>query len=144
MIKQHIEDFKSLEMGSKICLIGSWVAASGAALLICTSAITVAHWMQGDEPDSNLKKALTVGLGLTVGGAIFTIGVAMEDDRQCELSAENVWKAIAERRALREASPCPNCKNFNNDCNLNCAINPLIACTPEATDCKDFESKEIN
>lgn len=142
MIKQHIEDFKTLELGSKICLIGSWVAASGAGLLICTSAITVAHWMEGHEPDNGVKKALASGLGVLVGSALFTTGAALEDDRQSELSAEKVWEAVAERRAAREASPCPNCKNFHNDCDFYCAINPLIACTTEAKNCKDFELKE--
>ena len=143
MIKQHVEDFKALEIASKIFLIGFWITASGAALLLCTSVITVACWMQGNEPDSGIKKALMAGLGLAVGGAIFTVGAAMEDERQCNLNSENIRKKIEKRRALRDASPCPNCKYFSDDSDLYCALNPVVACTPEANNCSDFESNEL-
>ena len=136
--KQHLEDFKALEFGSKVCLIGSWVTASGLGLLLCTSSIVVANWMQGDEPRAHIKKALSASIALTTGGALFVTGASLEDDRQSDLSYEETWKFFQERRALREASPCPNCRHLGQ----YCAMNPHVACTPEANNCTDFESKE--
>lgn len=141
-LHRNFNEFKALEVGSKICLIGSWVAGAGAILLIGSCAVTVECWLSGSEPTPMIKKALATGLGIVVGGAIFTIGAAMEDDRQSDLAAENLYKRIEERRAQKETSPCPTCKFFTNDCDLYCAVNPIIACTPQAQNCKDFELKQ--
>lgn len=139
----QLKEFNALEIGSKICLVGSWVTGAGVALLIGSSAVTVGYWLVEEEPSPIIKKSLVVGLGLAVGGCLFTTGACMEDDRQSELNAIDFYQAMAERRAQKESSPCPNCKFFSGDCDLYCALHPTIAATPEAHNCKDFESKEI-
>ena len=140
----QLKEFNALEIGSKICLIGSWVTSAGVALLIGSSAVTVGYWLVDSEPSPIIKKSLAVGLGLAVGGGLFTCGAAMEDDRQTELMSEAFYKKLADRIIAKEASPCPNCKYFNNDCDLYCAVNPAIACKSEADNCPDFESKDVN
>lgn len=143
-LDKQLTEFIELDMSAKVCLVGSWVAASGAALLLGASACTVTFWLTGNEPNLMTKKTLAVGFAGVVGGAMFTTGAALESDRQTELESDLLTQRLEKRRAAREASPCPNCKYFSNHCDLYCSVNPLIACTPEANNCKDFEPKEIN
>ncbi|MGI8500685.1 MAG: hypothetical protein ACR2LR_06040 [Hassallia sp.] len=143
-LKKYTIEFSSLELGEKICLFGSWVTAAGAGLILTSSACTLYSWFNGIEPSNQIKHALAIGFGMTVGGAMFTVGAAKEADRQSELEAEEVWSEIFRKRAARDTSPCPKCKYFSGDSDLYCALYPAIACTPDADNCKDFESKEIN
>ncbi len=79
------------------------------------------------------KKAIILGFGTTVGSAIFAIGAAIEDERRRN------WRIIAPERKLLPVT-CRQCKYFNHDYALQCAVNPLIAGTQAALDCKDFDS----
>jgi hypothetical protein len=35
--------------------------------------------------------------------------------------------------------PCHKCKYFNNSCYLNCTVNPHVACSEAAIDCRDYQ-----
>ncbi|WP_310427729.1 hypothetical protein [Chamaesiphon sp. VAR_48_metabat_135_sub] len=35
--------------------------------------------------------------------------------------------------------PCHNCKYFTNSCYLKCTVNPHLACSEEAIDCRDYQ-----
>jgi hypothetical protein len=140
----QFKEFSALELDEKICLTGSWVAATGAALLIGSSTFTLLSWGNGTEPDGLTKRSMFLGFGLLTGGVMFTAGACKERDRQFDLTSEDVYREMAKRRAQREASICPGCKYFSDEFDLYCALNPLAACTPEANNCKDFEPKEKN
>jgi hypothetical protein len=34
--------------------------------------------------------------------------------------------------------PCHKCQYFNNSCYLKCTVNPHIACSEAAIDCRDY------
>jgi hypothetical protein len=38
--------------------------------------------------------------------------------------------------------PCYNCKYFTNSCHLKCTVNPSVACSEAAIDCRDYQSIE--
>jgi hypothetical protein len=46
-------------------------------------------------------------------------------------------RILAKKRWL--SSPCPQCIYFNNAPELFCAVNPDLALTKKALDCRDFE-----
>jgi hypothetical protein len=46
-------------------------------------------------------------------------------------------RLIARKQWL--SSPCPHCFYFNNAPELFCAVNPNLALTQKAFDCRDFE-----
>ncbi len=35
--------------------------------------------------------------------------------------------------------PCHKCKYFTNSCYLKCTVNPQIACSEDAIDCRDYQ-----
>ena len=35
--------------------------------------------------------------------------------------------------------PCHNCKYFTNSCYLKCTVNPHLACSEDAIDCRDYQ-----
>ncbi|WP_309740397.1 MULTISPECIES: hypothetical protein [unclassified Chamaesiphon] len=35
--------------------------------------------------------------------------------------------------------PCHKCKYFTNNCALKCAVNPYLACSEAAIDCRDYQ-----
>lgn len=82
--KERIEEIRTLDFGSKVCLIGSWIAGTGAAILIGASVSTVVFWSQSKDPNGFTKRALFLGLGTLIGASVFVTGVDMEIDRQNE------------------------------------------------------------
>ncbi|MGK7927198.1 MAG: hypothetical protein AB4290_18465 [Spirulina sp.] len=52
-----------------------------------------------------------------------------------------VRDAIARSRKMH-AIPCTNCRFFINDHRLKCTIQPFIANTEEAIQCRDFKAKK--
>ena len=85
----QLKEFNALEVDEKICLIGSWIAGTGAALLIVSSASTLLSWGNGTEPNPIAKRSMFLGLGFLVGGSLFTTGADMEMDRQINLKTQN-------------------------------------------------------
>ncbi|MBW4450720.1 MAG: hypothetical protein KME38_28810 [Spirirestis rafaelensis WJT71-NPBG6] len=143
-LRRYYIEFMELDAWSKVCLSGSWVTAGGAAILLTTSAITAAEWLQGDEPDEYIKKGLLLGVGTTIGAALFTTGAALESDRQIIEASSKQTEDMWARVKARQKSHCPTCKYFNDDCAMYCSIHPTSACTPEMEYCPDYESiKEV-
>jgi hypothetical protein len=35
--------------------------------------------------------------------------------------------------------PCHKCQYFTNSCYLKCTVNPQIACSEDAIDCRDYQ-----
>ena len=35
--------------------------------------------------------------------------------------------------------PCYKCKYFTNSCYLKCTVNPQLACSEDAIDCRDYQ-----
>ena len=35
--------------------------------------------------------------------------------------------------------PCHKCKYFNSSCYLKCTVNPHVACSEAAIDCRDYQ-----
>jgi hypothetical protein len=60
------------------------------------------------------------------------------------LSVSSFWVIVKQGadhvRKLHQI-PCANCDFFTNDHRLKCTINPKLACTEEAINCRDFEYK---
>jgi hypothetical protein len=142
-LRRNYAEFMELDVWSKFCLSGSWVTAGGAAILLCSSAVTVAHWANGDEPDEFTKKALMLGVGTTIGAAMFTTGAALESDRELIESASKRTDDMWTRVKAKQNSQCPSCKYFNDDCTMYCALHPTTACTPDADNCPDFDIKDF-
>jgi hypothetical protein len=142
-LKRNYTKFIELDAWSKVCLTGSWVTAGGAAILLCSSAITAAEWVQGDEPDEFTKKALMLGIGTTIGGGLFTTGAALESDREIIESASKRSEDMWARVKAKQNSQCPSCTYFNDDCVMYCALHPTAACTPAAENCPDFNIKDF-
>jgi hypothetical protein len=38
--------------------------------------------------------------------------------------------------------PCYKCKYFTNSCYLKCTVNPQVACSEAAIDCRDYQALE--
>lgn len=142
LLYEKFNEFKAYKLSQKICLIGSWITAAGAGMLVASSATTVVYWSFGREPIPVIKKTLAYSLATTVGGAIFTIGAAMKDDQLDTIEHENFVAQFRSYQERLEKSICQNCQFFTNNSNLYCAVNPSIACTLEAENCPDFQLNE--
>jgi hypothetical protein len=64
-MRQAVEDFMALNIRRKFCLISSWVAATGGALLIGSSAVTLAFWANDNEPTPITKAKNVCGIRIT-------------------------------------------------------------------------------
>jgi hypothetical protein len=142
-LRRNYTEFMELDAWSKICLAGSWVTAGGATILLTTSAITAAEWLQGDEPKEYIKKGLLLGVGTTIGAALFTTGAALESDREIIETASKQTSDMWSRVKARQNSQCPSCTYFNDDCAMYCALHPSTACTPNSENCPDFDIRDF-
>ncbi|MEA5595672.1 hypothetical protein [Rivularia sp. UHCC 0363] len=125
--------FRELRLFEAFAKTGVVLTAIGAILLGSSFAVARNYLEQQEDVPVIVKKTIILGIGTITGSSIFAIAAAIEDDRRCEL------RVIAPERKLLPVT-CRNCKYFNNDYILQCAVNPLIAGTQAALDCKDFDS----
>ncbi len=125
-------------MIAKIHHFGSNLALIGAGILLASSCITTVCWLNDEDPDQITKTSLIGSIVLLTTGTLLSGITSKEKPDSGDLNADHIWNHFKEIRALREASPCPNCRHLGQ----YCAMNPHVACTPEANNCSDFESKE--
>ncbi len=52
------------------------------------------------------------------------------------------WKAGFVHLKRLHQVPCHKCKYFTNSCYLKCTLNPQIACSEEAIDCRDYQPQQ--
>lgn len=56
-----------------------------------------------------------------------------------------LWKGVGNRRATRKRFhqiPCSNCRFFNNNLYLKCAVHPYKVLSEKAIDCSDYWSQD--
>lgn len=156
-LKKRLAKFNDQSWNRKITAIAEHIGTTGAILLVGSATSTLVAWTGGNEPDLLTKQAMFVGMGAIAGSAIVSLSVEIEIEYQDAVydykferrlieRAETVLAARVSEISRREdaitPSPCHECKYFSVEDALLCAVNPAIACTTDAHDCKDFESKE--
>ena len=127
--------FRELRLFEAFAKTGVVLVAVGAILVGSSFAVAKNYLKQQEDVPVIFKKAIILGIGTITGSSIFAIAAAIEDDRRREL------RIIAPERKQLPVT-CRNCKYFNNDYILQCAVNPSIAGTQAALDCKDFEANK--
>lgn len=124
--------FRELRLFEAFAKIGVVLTIAGAILVGSSFAVAKNYLKQEEDVPVIIKKAIILGIGTITVSSIFAVAAGMEDERRCEL------RIIAPERKLLPVT-CRNCEYFNNDYILQCAVNPSIAGTQAALDCKDFE-----
>lgn len=127
---QRIEFENLIKMGLAITITGVMLYGTSCGLTIAFTLV------QKNIPVA-VKRLMFLGLGTVIGGAVFTVGAAMEDDYQ------HMLKIAAMRKRQYDLMPglCGNCKYFNPDNSLYCAVNPHFIFTEAAFNCSDYESE---
>jgi hypothetical protein len=75
-------------------------------------------------------KVITIGtLGLTVTGSLSLLSVWS--------ILRTLKQGVSHLKRLHQI-PCCRCQYFTGDYRLKCPVQPLIACTEESINCRDF------
>ena len=91
-------------------------------------------------PLSGLK--ISNGLVLLVAICFFIMAYSVAFPRLTGL-----WKAIRNRKAIIKRSeqiPCSNCRFFENNLYLKCAVHPYTVLSEKAIDCSDYWPRDGN
>jgi hypothetical protein len=67
-------------------------------------------------------------IGILWGGVFTGIGWSL---------SQNLAQAFKHVRRLHQI-PCSKCIYFTDSCYLKCTVNPTVACSESAIDCRDF------
>ncbi|NJO62400.1 MAG: hypothetical protein HC836_30495 [Richelia sp. RM2_1_2] len=131
----NLAELRELRLFEALAKVSAVAAVAGSTLLGSSLGVASVYLSLRKDVPVVVKKAVILGFGTTVGGTVFAIGAAMEDERRREL------RIIAMQEKLLPVT-CRQCKYFNYDYILRCAVNPSIAGTKAALDCKDFEANK--